>query len=265
MSGILALLLTCFGSFTHSSAQSWKPAGGPLTTPWTDQVSPENVWNEYPRPQMVRPDWKNLNGPWQYAIRSKDAPKPQKYDGSILVPFAIESSLSGVAKPVTPDDRLWYRRTFTIPKNWNGRKTVLHFGAVDWQTTIWLNGKEVGTHAGGYDPFSFDITDALAAEGPQEIVLSVFDPTDKGVQPRGKQTLNPHGIWYTATTGIWQTVWLEPVAATGIKSFNLTPNLNDQIARLTVDIDGRCEGIAIHAEALADKKNGCREKTVKPA
>jgi beta-galactosidase/beta-glucuronidase len=160
---------------------------------------------------MVRKDWQNLNGLWDYAIRPKDDPKPDKFDGKILVPFAVESALSGVMKRVNDPNRLWYRREFEIPDKWKQNRVLLHFGAVDWDTTVWVNGKQVGTHRGGYDPFSFDITDALKPTGRQEIVLSVWDPTDAGTQARGKQVRNPHKIWYTPTTGVWQTVWLEPV------------------------------------------------------
>ncbi len=179
-----------------SLAQGPVEAGdGPLMTRWAKEVSPENALPEYPRPQMVRKDWQNLNGLWDYAITAKDAARPESFDGQILVPFPIESALSGVMKPVGPDNRLWYRRTFEIPAGpSDGRRgpaILLHFGAVDWDATVWVNGKEVGNHMGGYDPFTFDITDALKAERPQEIVLSVWDPTNAGTQPRGKQVRNP--------------------------------------------------------------------------
>ncbi|MHC4425067.1 MAG: glycoside hydrolase family 2 protein, partial [Planctomycetota bacterium] len=204
----------------------WQPAKGPLMTRWAKQVSPDNVHPEYPRPQMVRKDWLNLNGLWEYAIRPKDEQQPRKFDGQILVPFPVESALSGVMKPVGEKSRLWYRRTFEIPRSWRGRRTLLHFGAVDWDTTVWVNREELGSHRGGYDPFTFDITDALKDTGRQEIVLSVWDPTNAGYQPRGKQVSKPRGIWYTAVTGIWQTVWLEPVPRTYIGSVRITPDLD---------------------------------------
>jgi len=220
----------------------WKPAAGPLMTKWAKEVSPENALPEYPRPQMVRRDWLNLNGLWDYAIKAKDAAQPESFDGQILVPFPIESALSGVMKQVGPDNRLWYRRTFETPKGhlWDqeGRRVLLHFGAVDWDATVWVNGKEVGNHKGGYDPFTFDITDALKAGGQQEIVLSAYDPTDAGTQPRGKQIRNPHGIWYTAVTGIWQTVWLEPVSPVYIKSIQMTPDIDRAVLRLKVQVGG---------------------------
>jgi beta-galactosidase/beta-glucuronidase len=161
----------------------------------------------------------NLNGLWEYAIAKKDAEQPVQFDGKILVPFPIESALSGVMKRVGPDERLWYRRTFSIPDGWHGRRVMLRFEAVDWETTVWVNAKRMPhAHRGGYDPFSFDITDSLKPSGEQELIVSAFDPTDAGFQPRGKQIRDPHGIWYTPTTGIWQTVWLEPVPPNAIES-----------------------------------------------
>jgi len=220
----------------------WKPAAGPLMTRWAKEVSPENALPEYPRPQMVRKDWLNLNGLWDYAIKAKDAAQPDVFDGQILVPYPIESALSGVMKPVGPDNRLWYHRTFEIPKGhaWDltGRRVLLHFGAVDWDATVWVNGKELGNHKGGYDPFSFDITDALKESGQQEIVLSVWDPTDAGTQPRGKQVRNPNGIWYTAVTGIWQTVWLEPVGPVYVQSIQMTPDIDKAVLKLKVELGG---------------------------
>jgi hypothetical protein len=216
----------------------WKPAAGPLMTRWAKEVSPENALPEYPRPQMVRRNWLNLNGLWDYAIKPKDAARPESFDGQILVPFPVESALSGVMKPVGPDNRLWYRRTFEIPdgRRWDveGRRVLLHFGAVDWDATVWVNGKEVGNHKGGYDPFTFDITDALKDSGQQEIVVSVWDPTDASTQPRGKQVRNPNGIWYTAVTGIWQTVWLEPVRATHISSLEIVPDVDKSEVRVRI-------------------------------
>jgi hypothetical protein len=210
-------------------------------TRWAKQVSPDKVHPDYPRPQMVRKDWLNLNGLWDYAIRPKGESKPPKFDGQILVPFAIESALSGVKKAVVEGERLWYRRTFEIPKGWANKRILLHFGAVDWDATVWLNGKEIGTHRGGYDPFTFDITDALNTTGRQEIILSVWDPTDAGYQPRGKQVKKPGGIWYTAVTGIWQTVWLEPVPESYIRRLVMTPDVDAKRLRLVVEVGGLTE------------------------
>ncbi len=237
----------CVCFFTcWAMAGQWKPAEGPLATRWAKDVSPDNVHAEYPRPQLVRQDWLNLNGLWEYAIRAKDVDCPDSFDGQILVPFPVESALSGVMKPVGPENRLWYRRTFEIPGKWSGKpatrmagkRVLLHFGAVDWEAIVWVNGEELGTHRGGYDPFTFDITDALKDSGEQEIVLAVWDPTDAGSQPRGKQVRKPNGIWYTAVTGIWQTVWLEPVNSVYIKSVEMTPDIDAGVLRLRVDVAG---------------------------
>src|SRR6266542_6212637 len=171
-----------------AAEEDWQPAKGPLMTRWARDVSPKNAHPEYPRPQMVRKEWQNLNGLWDYAIRPKDQDAPSVFDGKILVPFPVESALSGVMKPVGEQNRLWYRRTFTVPKDWSiagptsrsKRRLLLHFAAVDWEAMVWVNGKELGAHRGGYDGFSFDITDALGASREQEIVVSVWDPTDAG-------------------------------------------------------------------------------------
>ncbi len=246
LSSVLCLLALC--SVVRAA---WAPAKGPLLTRWAKEVSPDNAHREYPRPQMVRKDWHNLNGLWEYAIRPKDQLQPQGFDGQILVPFPVESALSGVMKAVGPDNRLWYRRSFEVPAKWAGRRVLLHFGAVDWDATVWVNGKEVGNHRGGYDPFSFDITEALKNAGPQEIVASVWDPTNTGTQPRGKQVLKPGGIWYTAVTGIWQTAWLEPVPETHLRGLALTPDLDRK--RLDVGVKGReLEGCSLQAKVTMD-------------
>ena len=174
---------------------------------------------------MIRKDWANLNGLWDYAITKKDAPKPEKWDGKILVPFCAESALSGVGQAVTPQQNLWYRRTVDVPEGWKGKRVLLHFGAVDWEAVVSVNGKELGTHKGGSDPFSFDITDALKA-GENELVVKVWDPSDSGSQPRGKQKLKPESIWYTPVTGIWQTVWMEPVNDRSIESVRIDINFD---------------------------------------
>jgi hypothetical protein len=213
-SRVLVVLAAFTAPMGVGLAADWKPAPTPLITKWGKQVTPDNAWKEYPRPQLVRKDWLNLNGLWDYAISAKAAGKPEKWDGQILVPYCIESALSGVGKTVTKDQLLWYRRTVEVPVGWKGKQTILHFGAVDWETTVFVNGKAIGTHKGGFDPFSFDITEALK-DGPNELVVRVWDPTDQGSQPRGKQVSKPEGIWYTSVTGIWQTVWMEPVQKSG--------------------------------------------------
>lgn len=243
ISSILAFtLLMETASFAETN---WKPADGPLFTQWTEEVSPDEALPEYPRPQLVRKDWLNLNGLWNYAIVAKDTPKPEKMDGQILVPFPVESALSGVMKPVGPENRLWYQRSFTIPQKWSGKRILLHFGAVDWDTTVMVNGKTIGTHQGGYDPFSFDITDALQAVGTQEITVSVWDPTDAAPQPHGKQVLKPQGIFYTAVTGIWQTVWLEPVNPAYINALKIIPDIDAGQVKITADCPGATAGYQI--------------------
>jgi len=214
-------------------AQQWKPADNPLTTPWTADVRAESALPEYPRPQMVRAKWTNLNGLWDYAILPKDDARPTEFAGKILVPYPVQSALSGVKQPLTPDQRLWYRRTFTATAG-RGQHLLLHFGAVDWRAEVWVNGKSAGRHEGGYDPFTFDITSALKPSGPQELVVAVTDPTDTAMIPRGKQVLEPSGIWYTAVSGIWQTVWLEPVAPDAITELSMIPDLDGKQLRLTV-------------------------------
>jgi beta-galactosidase/beta-glucuronidase len=200
----------------------------------------------------VRKDWINLNGLWDYAIRPQTATLTQ-YDGHILVPFPLESALSGVKKPLAPEQLLWYHRTFAAP-NLKGKRLLLHFGAVDWRTEVWINGKSVGKHEGGYDPFTFDITSALKGKGADDVVIAVWDPTDSGPQPHGKQVLSPNNIWYTAVSGIWQTVWLEPVPEHCISELSLTPDLDGNRLRLTAHSDSSGEfGVRV---ALAGKTVG---------
>ena len=224
---VLAMLAPACVHQTLSAAQSqWRPVPGPLATRWTRDVSAEHAWPEYPRPQLVRKDWLNLNGLWDLSITPSDATRPGEFQSKILVPFPIESSLSGVMKSVSEKDRLWYRRHFSLPRKWLGKRILMNFGAVDFDTTVWVNGREVGRHTGGYDPFTLDITDSVLASTANEIIVSVWDPTDAGTQPRGKQVRKPHSIWYTPTSGIWQTVWLEPVSAAYIKELKITPDVD---------------------------------------
>jgi beta-galactosidase/beta-glucuronidase len=206
------LFLFIFFSVAIAGFAQWKPAGDKIKTEWAEKINPNDVLPEYPRPIMERGDWQNLNGLWDYAILPVGLNEPNNYDGKILVPFAVESSLSGVQKNVGDNNELWYKRTFKIPAGWQGKNIRLNFGAVDWRTDVYINDIKVGTHVGGFTPFSFDITPYLVSKGEQKLVVKVFDPTDSGYQPRGKQVKNPHAIWYTPVTGIWQTVWLEPVS-----------------------------------------------------
>ena len=207
----------------------WKPADNPIMTKWGENLDPENVWQEYPRPQLVRQDWMNLNGLWDYSVVSHNAPAPEKYEGEILVPFCVESALSGVKHILKPDERLWYHRTFTIPADWSGKDVILNFDAVDWEAAVWVNNAYVGAHKGGYDRFSFDISEFLKDSGEQEIVVAVSDPTSFGPHARGKQRFPQEGIWYTPVSGIWQTVWLEAVPKlTYIKEVKITPDLDNK-------------------------------------
>ncbi|MCY2990663.1 MAG: chitobiase/beta-hexosaminidase C-terminal domain-containing protein [Planctomycetota bacterium] len=217
--------------------QSWKPAKPVLMTRWGKTVTPENVLPEYPRPQMVRREWQNLNGLWEFAVGAPDdaAPVGKTLARRILVPFPMESALSGIGETA---ECVWYRRTFEVPAGWKGQRALLHFGAVDWETTVFVNGKEAGKHSGGYDPFTFDITDALTPGGPQELIVRVSDPMMPG-QAGGKQSrtlfLKPRGsIFYSCVTGIWQTVWLEPVPAVSIQDLQLTPDVDAAVLRVKV-------------------------------
>src|SRR6266404_4850070 len=223
---LCALSLLAFCVCCQTTPSSWQSAAGPLRTRWAKDVSPEHPHPEYNRPQLVRKDWLNLNGLWDLAITSTNSPKPEAYRTQILVPFPVESALSGVMRSVTESDRIWYRRTFELPRRWHGQLILLRFGAVDFEAAVWVNGKQVGQHRGGYSGFTCDITDALKPTGVNELVVSVWDPTDAGTQPRGKQVRKPHSIWYTPTSGIWQTVWLEPVDAAYIRGLKITPDVD---------------------------------------
>jgi len=244
----IAALLIVF-AWAGSVTAEWKPADGPLLSRWSDQVSPENVWPEYPRPQMVRESWTNLNGLWDYAITEKDAERPEQWQGEILVPFCVESALSGVMKTVGPEKALWYHRAFTTP-HLDDDRLLLHFGAVDWHATVWLNGEKLGEHQGGYDSFRFDVTDHLRKD-TNDVVVRVWDPTDAGYQPRGKQVLRPRGILYTAVTGIWQTAWLEPVSSSHIQSLRITPDLDNHAVEVVADAAGG-DGVTVRVAAEKD-------------
>ena len=234
---------------------AWSPASGTLMTRWAKDVKPGKVLPEYPRPQMERAEWLNLNGLWNYSIQLKEAQRPPFWDGQILVPFPVESALSGVKKPVSEKQRLWYQRTFTVPRKWAGQTVLLNFGAVDWDTTVWINGLEVGTHQGGYDGFSFDVTDTLkAGGGDQEIVVAVHDPTDAGTQPRGKQVRRPGGIWYTPTSGIWQTVWLEAVHPSHIRQLHITPDVDGSAVTVGANAIGTGQKPVFRVEVLDGRK-----------
>jgi beta-galactosidase/beta-glucuronidase len=226
----------------------WQIPDGSMLTRWAKDVDPTNVLPEYPRPQMVRDKWLNLNGLWDYAIRPLGQEETADYDGQILVPFPVESALSGVKMPLLPDQQLCYRRTFKVPPAWQGERLLLHFGAVDWQAKIAVNGHFVGEHRGGFYPFSFEIT-VFTRPGENELTVTVWDPTDSGRQQRGKQVLKPKLIFYTAASGIWQTVWLEAVPEQYIRAFKMLPDIDRQELRLTIDLLSSTNEISFEAEA----------------
>ncbi|MBO9573331.1 MAG: glycoside hydrolase family 2, partial [Chitinophagaceae bacterium] len=199
---------------------NWQKKSSAIITRWYDVVNPDDVHSKYPRPQLVRNNWKNLNGLWNYAITLKDADWPAKFDGQILVPFPLESALSGVKKALRPEEILWYKTIIKKPATNKGDRILLNFGAVDFEAIVFINDKNIGSHKGGYQNFSFDITEQLN-QSNNELVVKVWDPTDQGPNPHGKQVLSPQGIMYTPSSGIWQTVWMEIVPdnyVTGIKS-----------------------------------------------
>nr|WP_107057494.1 PA14 domain-containing protein [Streptomyces sp. NRRL S-646] len=228
-----------------------------LRTQWTDQVGPDNALPEYPRPQLTRPAWRNLNGRWQFAAATAGERPPvgRTLAERILVPYPVESQLSGLERH---EDRMWYRRTFTVPADWNigsGKRLRLNFGAVDWRSEVYVNGIKVAQHQGGYDKFGVDITDALKPGRTQELIVGVYDPTDAATgenPPLGKQRLDPGGIWYTPTSGIWQTVWMEPVASDHVDSLKLTPDVAK--SQLTVEAKGVRDGVPITATAYDGRR-----------
>lgn len=229
----------------------WKPVGDKIKTPWAEKIDPTNVLPEYPRPIMERQDWTNLNGLWEYAITPVGEAEPSEYDGKILVPFAVESSLSGVQKDLGTKNELWYKRIFDIPADWENKNVLLHFGAVDWKTEVFLNDVKIGSHTGGYTPFTFNISPFLT-KGKQKLVVKVWDPTTDGYQPVGKQNNKPEGIWYTPVSGIWQTVWLEPVSKSHVQSIKAIPNIDTKKIIFDVDV-ANAEASAVIEIRVKDK------------
>ncbi len=223
-----------------------------IKTIWFDGIDKSCPLPEYPRPQLQREKWLCLNGEYDYAITAENASCPESFDGKIIVPFSVESAASGVQRKLLPTQRLWYRRKFSLTEDFSGKRTLLHFGAVDWQCTVWVNGKLMGEHTGGYNPFSFDITDALT-DGENELVVKVYDPTDAGHQQRGKQVLETQGFWYTATSGIWQTVWLEPVNYCRIESIKLVPDIDKGVINIKTKHTCECGG-KLFAKVLDGEK-----------
>lgn len=228
----VCLLVVMVGSTSYGKAHAT------LLTRWAADVSPENVLPEYPRPHLVRDEWQNLNGTWKLAVTESNARKPRVFTETVLVPFPLESHLSGYEKTLSPSERAWYQREFEINKSWSKQKVLLHFGAVDWKCVVWINGLKVGKHVGGYDPFSFDITKFVKSTGKNTLVVAVEDPTDQGEQPRGKQNIAPEGIWYTPISGIWQTVWLESVPNVYLSKITAIPNLEASSVSVKADVHG---------------------------
>lgn len=260
------LLISIILLMAQLAIAQYFPAGNRIKTKWAESIDVNSVHPEYPRPLMERDDWQNLNGMWQYAITGKNDAMPVKHDGQILVPFAIESSLSGVGKRLGDKKALWYERRFSIPDNWKSHRILLNFGAVDWQADVWVNNVKVGSHTGGYTPFSIDITDALAG-GVNKLDVRVIDPTDKSYIPRGKQVCNPEGIWYTSVSGIWQTVWLEPVGETYIKTLKTTPNIDTNTLTVKVETPASASVVAEvkvydHGNLVATAKSANGEPVV---
>ncbi len=246
---LLSALLAACAIFNVAAQQDgWAPAGDKIKTQWASRISTcDGGWNVYPRPLLVRGQWQNLNGLWDYAITSGDAAAPSNYDGKILVPYCVESSLSGVGKSLSKSQVLTYRRTFTVPKSWlkgDGR-VMLNFGAVDWDATVYVNGQRLGRHTGGYTPFSIDVTPALK-RGENEVKVEVRDATNDGYQPCGKQRIKAKGIWYTPVSGIWQTVWLEPVPRVSVSNLVIVPDVDRNVVNVTVqEAGGSAAGVLV--------------------
>jgi hypothetical protein len=250
---LIILSLAVLASARAGEPAIWHPLKAPLMTRWAAEVGPTNALPEYPRPQLVRADWLNLNGLWDYAITPASGSQPPEFAGKILVPFPVESVLSGVMTNFDEHSKLWYHRSFSVPESWLGRRVRLHFGAVDWHCQVWVNRHAIGQHQGGYDAFTFDITDALQWKGAEEISVCVTDPTE-GDQPRGKQSRKPDGIFYTSTSGIWQTVWLEPVPEGCIDSLKITPDVDAKSLHLWVAVNNLADAVRVKVVALAAGK-----------
>lgn len=261
MRRFIVFLLFFMFAIIETFAQ-WKAVGSRIKAEWASQVDPSNVLSEYPRPIMERDKWKNLNGLWSYAIIDKGEPLPIEFEGEILVPFAIESSLSGVGKLITEQQELVYQRYFEIPSSWKGKSILLHFGAVDWKADVWVNNIKVGSHTGGFTPFSFNITSAILAKGKNCVVVKVWDPTDKSSQPRGKQVSKPEGIWYTPVTGIWQTVWIEPVSNAYIEGLHITPDIDNHLLIVKAELEGSINADVIEVEVYDGENLLFTEKSI---
>lgn len=252
LAAALVLLSTTLVPAAQATSD-WHLGTPALTTPWTNDVSPTNALPDYPRPQLTRPDWRNLNGLWEWAPAAvgEQPPFGRTLDEKVLVPYPIESALSGLQKH---EDRMWYRRTFTVPDNWKGKRLQLHFGAVDYDAKVWVNGRQVTTHRGGYDGFDVDVTNALHTKGPQELIVWAEDLTDETYQPIGKQReTSDHGIFYQGSSGIWRTVWMEPVNTASIDRLQTTPDLPNQTLKVTAQTKGPA-GLDVEVTAYDGRK-----------
>ncbi|MCD6347184.1 MAG: beta-galactosidase, partial [Bacteroidales bacterium] len=252
LSAIMILATYFISCQTSSTDLQWEMKQAPIMTQWASQIDHNKPWDLYPRPAMERKNWINLNGLWEYAITGLDSQIPKVMDGAILVPYPVESALSGVMKRIDKNDLLWYKREILVPRHLKSQRLLLHFEAVDWRTKVWIDNKEVGMHEGGYSPFSFDITDFVKAEEKHELSLSVWDPSTEGTQPVGKQNSDPHGIWYTPSSGIWQTVWLESVPKTYISDYLVVSDIDNNKAIINVNLvnakaDDEVEVLVMHS------------------
>ncbi len=247
------ILLISLPSCVKEKEAGWKIADNPLLTEWAADVDPAKPWPEYPRPAMLREEWLNINGLWQYAVTLKGN-EPAQWEGEILVPYPIESALSGVKRRISEDECLWYKTDFKLPSGWKDNRILLHFEASDWETKVWIDGKAAGQHRGGYDPFCFDITEYVRPGKKHELRVSVWDPTSDGTQARGKQVTQPRGIWYTPSTGIWQTVWLEPVNDVYLKSFRIITAIDEGTVKIIPDLVNLRDGIKTRARILKDRQ-----------
>lgn len=252
----IALLLVVFAvvpGLGQALGQEWKPAPTPLMTRWGRAVTPENAHREYPRPTMVRKRWTSLNGLWGFtpAIDRESPPFGRKLSDLVLIPFPLESALSGVGQH---HDLVWYRRHFDYLGSWLGKRVLLHLDAVDWECAVYVNGKRFDPHGGGYDRITIDITDALNPDDPQELIVGVWDPTDAHWQPRGKQVLKPEGIWYTPSSGIWQSVWIEPVPLRRLERVR-TSSDSDR-STVTVSVDRMALPARYRVDVVLTRENG---------
>jgi len=255
---ILILKLLKFNGYKNEEEEvekeewNWYPKGKKIKTRWGKNLNPEKVWQEYPRPQLERKEWLNLNGPWLYSISQSNDSTPENYDGKILIPFPLESSLSGVMRNFTENQTLWYEKIINIPKKWRKKNILLHFGAVDWKCELFFNDFKIGEHIGGYSAFYFNITKYIK-KGKNKIVLKVIDKTDKNYQPVGKQNSTAEKIWYTPVSGIWQTVWLEPVNEYYIKQIETNNDFDNKEIRIKFIINSNIK-LKIYFTLLYENK-----------